>query len=42
LKTGETSESGVKMRDELKEAIWWIAKNRGRPWSEIEIEKPAK
>jgi len=25
LKTGKTSRSGVKMSDELKQAIWWIA-----------------
>lgn len=32
LKTGETSVSGVKMSDELKQAIWWVVENRGQPW----------
>jgi hypothetical protein len=36
LKTGKTARSEVKMSDELKEAIWWIAQNRGRQWNEIE------
>ncbi|TFG34615.1 hypothetical protein EU527_02605 [Candidatus Thorarchaeota archaeon] len=36
LETGETSVSGVKMRKSLKKAIWWIVRNRGRPWSEIQ------
>jgi len=27
LKTGETSVSGVKMSDELKQAIWWVVEN---------------
>ena len=35
LKTGETSVSGVQMSDELKQAIWWIAENRDRPWDKI-------
>lgn len=38
LKTSETSErraSGVKMSNELKEAIWWIAENRSRSWRDI-------
>jgi hypothetical protein len=39
LKTGETSLSGVDMSDELKEAIWWIVKNKGRPWREIDRER---
>ena len=38
LKTGETSVAGVQMSQDLKQAIWWIAENRGRPWSEIEGE----
>jgi len=33
LKTDETSRSGVKMSDELKHTIWWIAQNKDRPWS---------
>ncbi len=36
LKTGETSKSGVKMSNDLTEVIWWILKNKGRPWNEIE------
>ena len=35
LKTGKTSVSAVQMSDELKQVIWWITENRGRPWSEI-------
>lgn len=38
LKTSETSErkvSGVKMSNELKEAIWWIAENRSKSWRAI-------
>jgi hydroxymethylpyrimidine/phosphomethylpyrimidine kinase len=35
LKTGDTSVSGVKMGDELKQAIWWIIDNRGRRWGGI-------
>jgi hypothetical protein len=36
LKTGETSKPGTRMSDELKQAILWIAQNRGRDWNEIE------
>jgi len=28
--------SGVKMSNELKEAIWWIAKNKGTWWDRIQ------
>ncbi|MFW9804502.1 MAG: leucine-rich repeat domain-containing protein [Candidatus Thorarchaeota archaeon] len=35
LRIGKTSTSGVKMSEELKQAIWWIVKNKGRLWSEI-------
>ncbi|MFW9967034.1 MAG: leucine-rich repeat domain-containing protein [Candidatus Thorarchaeota archaeon] len=43
LKIGENSTSGVKMSEELKQAIWWIVKNRGRLWSDIgEQEKGGK
>ncbi|TFG28190.1 leucine-rich repeat domain-containing protein [Candidatus Thorarchaeota archaeon] len=37
LKSGDTSVSGVKMSDELKQTIWWIAENRGKTWNEIDI-----
>ncbi len=35
LKTGNTPISGVLMSDGLREAIWWIIENRGKPWKEI-------
>ena len=38
VKIYDSPVSGVQMSDELKQAILWIVKNNGRPWSEIEIE----
>ena len=35
FETAEEPVSGVKMSDNLREAILWIAENRGRPWDEI-------
>jgi hypothetical protein len=35
LMTDEESNSGVKMSDGLKKAIWWIIENRGKPWNQI-------
>jgi hypothetical protein len=35
LKIGETSVSGVKMSEYLKQTIWWIVEYQGRPWREI-------
>ena len=28
--------SGVKISMKLKECIWWIVENRGRPWEETD------
>jgi len=35
LKTGKKEHSGVKMKNELKQAIWWIAENKGKKWAYI-------
>jgi hypothetical protein len=35
LQTGDASTDGVKMPDETKQVIWWLAENRGKPWTEI-------
>jgi hypothetical protein len=35
LKIGDSSISGVNMSGAMKDCIWWIAKNRGKKWSEI-------
>ncbi len=35
LKIGTATIPVVRMSNALKQAIWWIVENRGRPWSEI-------
>jgi hypothetical protein len=35
FKTAQEPARGVKMSDELREAILWIVENRNRRWSEI-------
>ncbi len=39
LKTSTTSRSGVKMSNELRQTILWIAKYSGRPWYRIEMDR---
>ena len=39
LRESEVAVPGVEMSDDLKEAIWWIAENRGKPWRMIKESK---
>ena len=35
LKTGDASTDAVKMPNETKQVIWWLAENTGRQWAEV-------
>ncbi len=35
LKTGKRGYSGIRMSNLLKQAIWWIAENKGKKWAYI-------
>lgn len=40
LKVMKKGRPGVKMSKKLKESIWWIVKNREKPWNKEQEDDP--